>query len=137
MSEIGGCEVKTHLSALLDRSAAGETITITRHGVPVAVLGPPPSKRKMSVREAIAAVREFRNGRHVTQAEIREWIEEGRDRIASCSTIPSSSPGHSTSIRPMPLPSGDAWRWRVPWPLPYFGPWSLPTPSWSRSGVGN
>jgi hypothetical protein len=33
----------------------------------------------MSVQEAIAAVREFRKGRHVTQAEIREWIEEGRD----------------------------------------------------------
>jgi prevent-host-death family protein len=79
MSEIGAYEAKTHLSELLDRAAAGETITITRHGVPVAVLGPPPSKRKMSVQEAIAAVREFRKGRHVTQAEIREWIEEGRD----------------------------------------------------------
>jgi hypothetical protein len=33
----------------------------------------------MTVQEAIAAGREFRKGRHVTQAEIREWIEEGRD----------------------------------------------------------
>jgi prevent-host-death family protein len=79
MHEIGAYAAKTHLSELLDRAAAGETITITRHGVPVAVLGPPPVERRMTVREAIAAIREFRRGRHVTQAEIREWIEEGRD----------------------------------------------------------
>ncbi len=79
MNEIGAYEAKTNLSALLDRAAAGETITITRHGVPVAVLGPPPSRPKMTVQEAIAGIREFRKGRHATRAEIREWIEEGRD----------------------------------------------------------
>ena len=79
MQEIGAYEAKTHLSELLDRAAAGESITITRHGVPVAVLVPPPAARKMTVPEAIAAVREFRKGRHVTQAEIAEWEAEGRD----------------------------------------------------------
>lgn len=79
MQEIGAYDAKTHLSELLDRAAAGETITITRHGVPVAVLGPPPAGRRMTVQEAIAAGREFRKGRHATQAEIREWMEEGRD----------------------------------------------------------
>lgn len=79
MNEVGADEAKTHLAALLDRVAAGESITITRHGVPVAVLSPPPAQRKMTVQEAIAAGREFRKGRHATQAEIKEWIEEGRD----------------------------------------------------------
>lgn len=79
MQEIGAYEAKTHLSELLDRAAAGESITITRHGVPVAMLVPPPARRTMTVQEAIAAVREFRKGRHATKAEIREWMEEGRD----------------------------------------------------------
>ena len=79
MQEVGAYEAKTNLSALLDRVAAGESVTITRHGVPVAVLCPPPSRPKMTVAEAIAAVREFRKGRHVTQEEIKEWKEEGRD----------------------------------------------------------
>jgi prevent-host-death family protein len=79
MHEVGAYEAKTNMSALLDRVAAGESVTITRHGVPVAVLCPPPSRSKMTVQEAIAAVREFRMGRHVTQAELKEWKEEGRD----------------------------------------------------------
>ena len=79
MQEVGAYEAKTKLAELLDRVAAGESVTITRHGVPVAVLCPPPSRPKMTVQEAIAAIREFRKGRHATQAEIREWIEEGRD----------------------------------------------------------
>ncbi|MFY4731014.1 type II toxin-antitoxin system Phd/YefM family antitoxin, partial [Nitrospira sp. BLG_2] len=38
--EIGAFEAKTHLSALLERVSKGETITITRHGVPAAMLVP-------------------------------------------------------------------------------------------------
>jgi len=37
----GAFEAKTHLSALLARVEAGETITITKHGRPVARLVPP------------------------------------------------------------------------------------------------
>jgi prevent-host-death family protein len=37
---IGAFEAKTHLSKLLDRAEAGETITITKHGRPVARLVP-------------------------------------------------------------------------------------------------
>lgn len=79
MHEVGAYEAKTHLSALLDRIAAGESITITRHGVPVAVLCPPPTRATMTVQAAIDAGREFRKGRRASQAEIREWIEDGRD----------------------------------------------------------
>ncbi len=35
---VGAFDAKTHLSALLDRVEAGESITITRHGTPVARL---------------------------------------------------------------------------------------------------
>lgn len=79
MSEVGAHEAKSHLSALLDRVAAGESITITRHGVPVAVLCPPPIRSTMTVRRAIEGIRALRKGRRSTAEEIRSWVEEGRD----------------------------------------------------------
>ena len=39
--EVTTAETKKHLSALLKRVEAGERITITRYGKPVAVLTPP------------------------------------------------------------------------------------------------
>ena len=41
MREVGAFEAKTHLSALLDEVASGETIIITRHGRPAARLTAP------------------------------------------------------------------------------------------------
>jgi prevent-host-death family protein len=38
--EIGAFEAKTHLSALLEQVARGQTFVITRHGRPVAELRP-------------------------------------------------------------------------------------------------
>lgn len=40
METVGAFEAKTHLSALLERVERGESITITRHGTPVARLVP-------------------------------------------------------------------------------------------------
>src|ERR1700690_1024643 len=40
MQTVGAFEAKTHLAELLDRVGRGETITITRHGVPAARLVP-------------------------------------------------------------------------------------------------
>ena len=40
MESIGAYEAKTHLPRLLDRIARGESLTITRHGRPVARLVP-------------------------------------------------------------------------------------------------
>jgi prevent-host-death family protein len=37
---VGAYEAKTHFSELLERVAAGEELTITRHGTPVARLVP-------------------------------------------------------------------------------------------------
>lgn len=40
MATVGSFEAKTKLAELLDRVEAGETVTITRHGKPVAKLVP-------------------------------------------------------------------------------------------------
>ena len=40
MIEVGAYEAKTHLPRLLERVANGERITITKHGVPIAILIP-------------------------------------------------------------------------------------------------
>jgi prevent-host-death family protein len=78
MQTVGAYEAKTHLPALLDRVAQGEQITITRHGVPVAVLTPPSGARKGDVQAAIRDLLEFRKGHRLDGLSIRELIEEGR-----------------------------------------------------------
>ena len=48
MSTVGVHEAKTHLSDLRRRVEAGETVTITRRGEPVAELRPPaPASRRL------------------------------------------------------------------------------------------
>ncbi len=78
MQTIGAYEAKTHLPRLLDAVANGETITITKHGVPVAMLVPAPKARRASTRETIKALREFRRGKTLGGISIHELIEEGR-----------------------------------------------------------
>ena len=78
MQTVGSYEAKTHLPALLDRVAQGEQITITRHGVPVAVLVPPGGVQKGDVQAAIQNMIDFRQGQRLDGLSIRELIEEGR-----------------------------------------------------------
>jgi prevent-host-death family protein len=79
METVGLSEAKAHWRALLDRVAAGERITITRRGVPVAMLVPPPDVQREKVRAAIQAMVEFKkNGPRLDGLSIRELIEEGR-----------------------------------------------------------
>jgi len=75
--EVGIYEAKTHLARLLDEVEKGESITITRHGKPVARLVPMPAKRR-DVREVIEEILEARKGRSLGGITIRELIEEGR-----------------------------------------------------------
>ena len=77
MKTVGAYEAKTHLPQLLDEVSKGESITITRHGRPVARLVPV-SGRRRSVRETIEAIEEFRKGHTLGDITIRELIEEGR-----------------------------------------------------------
>ncbi len=53
METVGAFEAKTHLSALLERVAKGESFTITRHGTPVAVLAPVEQRDDAAIQRAI------------------------------------------------------------------------------------
>lgn len=78
MTTVGSYEAKTHLPALLDRVAKGEQITITKHGVPVAMLVPVATEPKPDVARAIKELRESRKGCTLGGLSIRALIEEGR-----------------------------------------------------------
>lgn len=78
MTEVGMYEAKTHFPKLVERAQKGETITITKHGVPVAVLGPARRKATMSPAEAVNAIRSLRKGVRLDGLTITELIEEGR-----------------------------------------------------------
>lgn len=78
MKQVGVYDAKTRLPRLLDDVEKGETITITRHGRPVARLVPVTGRRKRTVEEVIAAIEDFRRGHTLGDITIRELIEEGR-----------------------------------------------------------
>jgi prevent-host-death family protein len=77
MKQVGVYDAKTHLPRLLDAVERGETITITRHGRPVARLVPVKPNRR-SVEEAIEELREFGRRHPLGDLKIRDLIEEGR-----------------------------------------------------------
>jgi prevent-host-death family protein len=78
METVGAYEAKTHLPKLLERVSKGERITITKHGVPVAILQPPESLRKAEPKQVIAELRKFRDKHRLNGFSIRDMIEEGR-----------------------------------------------------------
>ena len=78
MRAISAFDAQAHLSRLLDEVVEGETITVTKNGVPVAQLIPAPEVRQRSTREVIAALKEFRCGKTLDGVSVRELIEEGR-----------------------------------------------------------
>ena len=78
METIGAYEAKTHLSKLLERVSKGERITITRHGVPVAVMLPPECQQKPDPGKIISKLRTFRKQYRLDGLSLREMIEEGR-----------------------------------------------------------
>jgi prevent-host-death family protein len=79
MESIGAFEAKTHLSALLDRVAKGERITITRHGIPAALLVPVAEvEAKLSHKEIVEGMRALRQRVKPGKMGVREMINEGR-----------------------------------------------------------
>ena len=78
MEIVGAYEAKTHLPKLLERVLKGEQITITKHGVPVAVLKPPDSIKKVDTKSIIFELRQFRDKHSLDGISIREMIENGR-----------------------------------------------------------
>jgi prevent-host-death family protein len=78
MSEVGAFEAKTHLAHLLDQVERGETVTITRHGRPVARLIPIGGSTRDERRNTIAQLKELRSGQTLGGLSVRELIDEGR-----------------------------------------------------------
>jgi len=78
MRSVGAYEAKTHLPRLLDDVARGERITITKHGVPVAVLVPPGSGDPIDHSDLIERLRAFRREHRLGSESIRDLIEDGR-----------------------------------------------------------
>ncbi|HEY3417044.1 MAG TPA: type II toxin-antitoxin system prevent-host-death family antitoxin [Armatimonadota bacterium] len=78
MNSVGAYEAKTHLPQLLDRVARGERITITKHGVPVAILSPVGKLTSEDRKRAIEHLIAFRQGKQLLGLSIREMIDEGR-----------------------------------------------------------
>jgi prevent-host-death family protein len=81
MVAIAAFEAKTHLSALLERVAGGESFTITKHGKPIARLVP--IDGSVMPRPAPEIVEDFRRLRESVKPRgggpsIRELIDEGR-----------------------------------------------------------
>ena len=76
---VGAYDARTHFSELLQRVEAGEELTITRHGLPVARLVPvkrhaTPDER----RQAIARIRDLARGNTLAGLRIKDLIAEGR-----------------------------------------------------------
>lgn len=78
MRSVGAFEAKTHLAALLDAVSAGEQITITRHGRPVARLVPPAGEPAGSVADTIERLRHFSEGQTLGGLRMAELPDQGR-----------------------------------------------------------
>ncbi|MFA5159229.1 MAG: type II toxin-antitoxin system prevent-host-death family antitoxin [Candidatus Omnitrophota bacterium] len=81
MQTVGAYEAKTHLPKLIRRVQKGERVTITKHGVPIAVIQPADAdtpKRHVETKAVIEELRRFREDKTLGGMSIRELIEEGR-----------------------------------------------------------
>ncbi|HUU37711.1 MAG TPA: type II toxin-antitoxin system prevent-host-death family antitoxin [Candidatus Desulfaltia sp.] len=78
MDSVGAYEAKTQLSRLLERVMKGERITITKHGVPVAVLQPPDPDRSVDRKTVISEILRFRKEHSLKGHSLKDLIEEGR-----------------------------------------------------------
>ena len=76
---VGAYEAKTHLSELLEKVEAGEEITITKHGAPVAKLVP--VKKEASPEERVAAIERIQklaSGLSLSGLKVKDLISDGR-----------------------------------------------------------
>ena len=82
MSTVGSFEAKTKLAELLDKVEAGETVTITRRGKPVAQLVPvQPNHDPEAMRALVEEIKRTRVGRGKPAGPgttIAELIKAGR-----------------------------------------------------------
>lgn len=81
MSTISIVEAEAHLSALIDRVEAGETVTITRQGKEVARLSPPERLRAQTPRKRIdiEELRALTDTMPMQDTDAGEFIRKMRD----------------------------------------------------------
>ena len=77
MDQIGTTEARRHLPRLLDRVARGESLTITRHGKPVARLVPVAGDRERAKEAAARIVERRKHLKRVPLADLMATIHEG------------------------------------------------------------
>ena len=76
---VGAYEAKTHLSELLEKVEAGEEITITKHGAPVARLVPVKKEASREERlDAIQRIQKLAGGLSLGGLKVKDLIREGR-----------------------------------------------------------
>ncbi|MEO7666278.1 MAG: type II toxin-antitoxin system prevent-host-death family antitoxin [Dehalococcoidia bacterium] len=78
METVGSYDAKTNLPRLLLRVAEGESVTITKHGVPIAMLVPYPGQPRRNTAKVIEEFIAYRNTLKPFRMNIREAINEGR-----------------------------------------------------------
>jgi prevent-host-death family protein len=81
-SQVGSYELKTHSSEILKLVESGETVTVTRHGKPIAQIIPVSDssvKRREAVEGLLALSQSFKKrGGSISHDEIKSWINSGR-----------------------------------------------------------
>jgi prevent-host-death family protein len=75
---VGVFDAKTHLNSLLKRVSKGETIRITRRGVPIAKLVPVDFGEREDPDRVVREIRELRKGATLGKITIRQLINAGR-----------------------------------------------------------
>ncbi len=81
-STIGSHDARNALAGLLRRVERGESITITRHGIPVARLVPiavRSPEQQQKINEAIDWLLRFRTNHPLDGLKIKDLINEGRN----------------------------------------------------------
>lgn len=79
MKTVGAFEAKTRLSELLERVSRGERITITRHGIPTALLIPvTETTPKLTHPDIVEGMRALRKRVKRGKTGVRDMIREGR-----------------------------------------------------------
>ena len=71
MDSVGSFEAKTHFATLLARVAKGESIQITRRGVPIAKLVPAGTSERRDLKKIAEEIRELRKGNFLRGLRIR------------------------------------------------------------------
>lgn len=78
MKEIGAYEAKTHLPRLLEEVSKGEHYTITRHGIPVALLVPVTLPKSRDLATVVEKMKQLHSKLGIKGLSAKQAKEAGR-----------------------------------------------------------